>query len=120
VIAFLKRLLGGGTGQATPGPGRVNPQEAKALVDGGALIVDVRTPAERQSLRIPGSKALPLHDLEARYQTLPLDRDIILQCASGSRSAGAARMLASHGYRAHNLVGGIAAWQQAGLPVKRG
>lgn len=119
MIAFLRRLFGRGS-EAAPGPGRVNPLEAKALVDGGALIVDVRTPAERQSLRIPGSKALPLHDLEARYEALPRDRDIILQCASGNRSAGAARFLASHGYRAHNLSGGIAAWQQAGLPVKRG
>lgn len=119
MIAFFKRALGL-NGAARAPVGRVSASEAQAMQQAGALIVDVRTPAERQAARIPGSKAMPLQDLPEQWQKLPGDRDIICQCASGSRSASAARFLAGQGLKVHNLSGGIAAWQQAGLPIKRG
>ena len=116
MTSFFKRLFGSGG----PVVGRLTPQEAQAMLKGGAIMLDVRTPLERSAYRIPGSKAMPLNDLQRAFESLPQDRDIICQCASGSRSAGAARFLAGRGYKAHNLAGGISAWQQAGLPLKRG
>jgi rhodanese-related sulfurtransferase len=114
MIAFFKALLG----LNGPGIERISPQEAKARMANGAIILDVRTPLERRAASIPGSKAVPLNELPGGWQKLPSDREIICQCASGNRSASAARFLTDQGLKASNLAGGIAAWRAAGLPVR--
>jgi len=43
---------------------------------------------------------------------------VITMCASGVRSASAARLLAAQGYETYSLRGGMAAWRQAGEPVR--
>ncbi len=116
MIAFFKRLLG----LDQPSLRNLSPNEALAKVKQGAIILDVRSPLERQALSIPGSKTIPLDELANKLETLPKGKEIICQCASGMRSARAARALAAQGFTVHNLSGGIQAWQQAGLPVKKG
>jgi phage shock protein E len=116
MIAFFKRLLG--LDQAPLNS--ISPSEAQAKVKQGAIILDVRSPLERQALSIPGSKTIPLDELATKLETLPKGKEIICQCASGMRSARAARFLAAQGFAVHNLSGGIQAWQQASLPVKKG
>ncbi|GEM84781.1 MULTISPECIES: rhodanese-like domain-containing protein [Thermaceae] len=112
MIGWLKKALGG------PAPGRLSPAEARQKLEAGALLLDVRTPPERKEAKIPGSQALPLDRLAAEWEKLPRDKEIICQCRSGSRSATAARFLASKGFKAYNLAGGLEAWRRAGLPVK--
>lgn len=112
MMGWLSRLLGGGTVE------RLTPEQAQAKVKAGALILDVRTPLERQEAKIPGSQALPLDRLAAEWEKLPKDREIICQCRSGSRSATAARFLAAKGFKVYNLQGGILAWRAAKLPLK--
>ncbi|HEX2863615.1 MAG TPA: rhodanese-like domain-containing protein [Deinococcales bacterium] len=116
MTGWFKRLFA----PAGPGVGQLGPQEAQALAAAGAVILDVRTPLERQAARIPGSRAMPLDTLPDKWEGLPADREIICQCASGSRSRQAAHFLAARGLKVHNLRGGLSAWQAAGLPVKRG
>ena len=100
-------------------PDGVSPQEAQELLRAGrAVIVDVRTKAERQAAHIPGSTHLPLDELRDRAGTLPRDKTIICQCASGMRSASAAKQLTGQGFTTLNLNGGIGGWQAAGLPTK--
>lgn len=113
MIGWLKNLLGGGAAV-----GRLSPLEAHEKARAGAIILDVRTPLERQESKIPGSQALPLDRLALEWEKLPRDKAIICQCRSGARSAQAARFLAAKGYKAYNLVGGIEAWKRHKLPVK--
>ena len=85
------------------------------------LLVDVRTPGERQQKRIAGSVHLPLNHLEERLGDLPADRPLVLYCAGGYRSSIAASLLQRHGFAdVSEIAGGITAWEAANLPVEAG
>jgi len=77
------------------------------------VLLDVRTPAERQKGFIPGSIHIPLDELRARLAELPRDREIIVSCQSGQRSYFACRLLTQHGFRARNLTGSYRTWKTA-------
>ena len=96
----------------------LTPLEAEALVRQGAMLLDVRSAAERRTAKVRGSTHLPLDDLGKRGGTLPRDRVIVCQCASGHRSRVADAQLAAQGFDVRNLQGGIQAWQAAGLPTQ--
>lgn len=84
----------------------------------GATIIDVRAADEFASGHIEGALHLPLGRLEEHLDEIPRDRPLVVQCQAGARSAIAASLLAAHGMeKVRNLVGGIAAWRDAGLPV---
>jgi rhodanese-related sulfurtransferase len=61
-----------------------------------------------------------LGQLRTRVAELPTDREIIVVCASGSRSGSAVNALQKAGLNAINLDGGMGSWARAGLPVERG
>ena len=91
----------------------ITPVELKKKLDAGEtpLILDVREPNEYQINRIAGSTLIPLGELPRRYQELPRDREIILQCKTGARSARAQDFLKSVGFASvKNLRGGIRDW----------
>jgi adenylyltransferase/sulfurtransferase len=73
-------------------------------------LVDVREPAEHAQSRIEGAVLIPLGTLEGRLAEIPRDRPVVVHCLSGGRSSRAAEILRRHGYRSHNLAGGIRAW----------
>ena len=82
--------------------------------DPGAVLLDVRTPGEYREVRIPGSKNVPLQQLDsvmdlAQYRDIPL----YVYCRSGSRSAQAVRRLQDMGYTNVQNIGGIAAYSGA-------
>jgi rhodanese-related sulfurtransferase len=80
----------------------------KAMIDEGALIVDVRTPFEFKSGHLHGSRNIPLDTLSSKIDELKkLNQKVITVCRSGSRSATAKNILAAAGIDACN--GG--AWQ---------
>ncbi|QLG12175.1 rhodanese-like domain-containing protein [Deinococcus sp. D7000] len=112
MIPFFRKWLRGLQGAPS-----LSPQGAQTLIKSGAVLLDVRNPAERRSAFIPGSLHIPLDQLPARIGTLPQNKTIICQCASGMRSAQATRILKDAGLDARNLGGGIAAWRGAGLPT---
>ncbi|MFZ4582527.1 MAG: FAD-dependent oxidoreductase [Paludibacter sp.] len=74
------------------------------------IIVDVRTPQEFRSGAVPNAVNIPLDELMQRYEELGnnIEREIIVYCASGARSAYAQRMLAQIGYTSVTNGGGIA------------
>ncbi len=115
MLTWFKKLLDGGAETH-----HVSAAKAQLLMQGGALLVDVRSKAERQTLLIPLSKHLPLEQLDSPPASLAGDRVIICQCASGHRSGLAARQLRAQGFDARSLSGGITAWKNAGFPVKKG
>lgn len=98
----------------------VSPQEGLQRVQAGALLVDVREENEYAEVHAQGAQLLPLSELEARFNELPKDRELVMICRSGARSARAAEFLNAQGYTAINLTGGTLAWQDAGLPTARG
>ncbi|MCX6638769.1 MAG: FAD-dependent oxidoreductase [Acidobacteria bacterium] len=76
------------------------------LPDTGALLVDVRDPAEYARDHIDGALNIPLDQLRDRLNELPRDREIWVNCAAGQRSYYAMRILKQRGFRARNLSGG--------------
>lgn len=91
----------------------ISAKEAKALIDqGGAQLVDVRTPQEYKQGYIAGAISLPLDKLPYRAeQTLP-DKEaaVILYCLSGARSGQAAMLLVQMGYKNVRNLGSINRW----------
>ncbi|GGU99278.1 sulfurtransferase [Actinomadura cremea] len=83
-------------------------------------VIDVRTPGEFESVRIPGSWNVPLELLREHAAELRghLDDRTVLVCHSGARSARAAEALAADGPRV--LSGGLTAWRASGAPVETG
>lgn len=81
------------------------------------MVVDVREPDEVAQGQIPGAHAIPRGFLELKIEDLENDRqrEIILYCAGGNRSALAAESLQRMGYqRVQSLIGGFAAWKNKG------
>jgi sulfur-carrier protein adenylyltransferase/sulfurtransferase len=77
------------------------------------LLVDVREPAEYEIVRIPGSVLVPKGDILSgeALATLPQDKQIVLHCKSGARSAEALAALKAAGFRdAVHVHGGVLAW----------
>ncbi len=99
---------------------RITPQEAKARLEQGAVLIDVREPDEWNEARVENATLIPLSEFAQRINEMPKDKDIVLMCAGGVRSARAAEFAAPQGYKLANLEGGINAWAAAGLPVKIG
>ena len=71
------------------------------LRQNGAVFVDVRSAAEFASGYAPGSINIPLNELPSRLAELPKDRNVVVFCASGSRSGMAKMMLKVKGF--HNV-----------------
>ncbi|MFZ4524775.1 MAG: rhodanese-like domain-containing protein [Chlorobium sp.] len=99
----------------------VSPNKALALIQKGALLVDVREPGEvaKKSFDVSNIMQIPLRELQKRFHEIPLDRKVIIACYSGSRSLMATRFLMKQGYtQAVNMQQGIARWEREGLPIK--
>ncbi|MCA9609470.1 MAG: rhodanese-like domain-containing protein [Myxococcales bacterium] len=88
---------------------RINGQQARAEVEAGAVLLDVRTPAEFASGSIPGAKNVPLDRLASRIGELDKEKKVVVFCRSGNRSATAAGILRRHGFTALDL-GPVSAW----------
>ena len=92
--------------EITPGELAVRLERGDDLV-----LLDVREPGEYAIARIEGAQLIPLGALQDAASTLDSDRDMVVHCHHGIRSAAAIRYLQSRGFtRLWNLAGGIARW----------
>ncbi|MEA2390049.1 MAG: sulfur-carrier protein adenylyltransferase/sulfurtransferase [Solirubrobacteraceae bacterium] len=100
----------------------VDPADVRAQLGNGAVVIDVRETDELGSGQLPGAKHVPRGYLESRIENAVPDRSahVILYCASGSRSAYAARTLTEDlGYaNVESMTGGITLWKDRGYPVE--
>jgi molybdopterin/thiamine biosynthesis adenylyltransferase/rhodanese-related sulfurtransferase len=100
----------------------IDPAQARELRSNGAVLVDVRETEEFAAEHIPGAKHVPRGYLESRIEGAVPDRSqhVILYCASGNRSAYAARTLIEDlGYqRVESMRGGITLWKDRGYEVE--
>src|SRR5882762_828534 len=96
----------------------VDPSTVNELLQEGVTIVDIRETDELASGMLPGAKHVPRSYLESRIEGAVSDRSahVILYCASGNRSAYAARTLERDlGYEhVESMAGGIALWKDRG------
>ena len=113
---------------AREGLQRLTPVEAQRAAALGALLVDTRTETQRREQgELPGALVIDRTVLEWRLDPTSADRipeavdfdvEVIVVCRQGYSSSLAAASLQSLGlHRATDLMGGIEAWVEAGLPL---
>jgi rhodanese-related sulfurtransferase len=105
-------------------PGRdVGPVEAVQLINRrDAVVLDVRDAADYKAGHITNARHIPEKDIESRMKELEKlkSKPIIVSCARGNRSTSVANRLAALGFgEVFSLRGGIAAWQQANMPLEK-
>jgi rhodanese-related sulfurtransferase len=125
IIAVLSGAMLLTTTFRRPGGGNaLTPTQATLLINReNALVIDVREPAEYIAGHLPESRNIPSAQLDGRAGELEKFKDspLILVCQSGARSSGACSQLSKLGFsKVHNLEGGVVAWGEAGLPLKKG
>jgi rhodanese-related sulfurtransferase len=109
--------------------GRVTALEAWEATRAGTVLVDTRSPDQQKAQGfVPGAIHHPLSVLAWRLdpdcvtsnEKLPLDAEIMLICREGFSSVFAALQLRDLGFtRVTDVIGGVAAWKSAGLPLLR-
>lgn len=87
------------------------------------VLLDVRTPEEFATGRIPGAINIDITrgDFESIVDTFDDSKTYFVYCRAGNRSIAACSILGSKGFRSYNLVGGLKKWRGAleGLNVER-
>jgi rhodanese-related sulfurtransferase len=96
----------------------VSVNEAFELLDGDAVLLDVRQEAEWEAGHAPMATLIPLAEVPDHLDDLPKDRLIICACRSGGRSLRAATFLQDSGFDVVNLTGGMLAWYAEDLPFE--
>ena len=112
------------TFRGAAGGNSLTPTQATLLINReNALVVDVRETDEYVGGHLPEARNIALGQLDDRLGELDKFKDapLILVCQTGARSSGACGKLAKQGFaKVYNLSGGINAWREAGLPLKKG
>lgn len=92
----------------------INVQELKALMDSGAdfQLIDVREPAEFNAANL-GGELIPLQTVPQNVEKFSKEKQVVVHCRSGKRSANAIMFLGQYGHdNLYNLEGGILAWKE--------
>ncbi len=102
-------------------PPLIDAQTANALrTRSDVLMLDVREKWEYAQGHIPGITLLPMAEVPNRLSEIPHDKTVIVTCHSGNRSSQVVAYLRQQGFtNIHDMQGGIAAWEKAGLPVEQ-
>ena len=106
--------------KARSGGQAVGATDAVRLMNQGALLVDVRSPAEYAAGHIIDARNVPQDQLAGAADSLKRFKDkvVITCCESGMRSGAAARVFKAQGFtKVVNLRGGLQAWRAENLPL---
>jgi rhodanese-related sulfurtransferase len=98
----------------------IKPSGAGRLLDGGAVLIDIREADEHAREKIPGARHMPLSKLDEMDVAVHQGRPVIFHCRSGARTQANARQLAGklgESCDAFIIDGGLDALRRAGLPV---
>ena len=96
----------------------ISVNEAIDLLEGDAILLDVRQEDEWNAGHAPMASLIPLAELPDHLDELPRDRLIVCACRSGGRSLRAATFLQENGFDVVNLTGGMMAWFEEDLPFE--
>jgi len=86
-------------------------EQIEDRVSNGAVLLDVRTVAEYNQVRLPGASLIPLNDLHKVQDQIDAGTEILVYCRTGARSGQAAGVLSQWGYDAKN-IGGVIHYMQ--------
>lgn len=93
---------------------QITATELKKRMDAGddIQLIDVRQPDEYEFAKIEGAKLIPLGEIVKRMDEINPNRETVLHCKAGGRSAQAIEKLKQAGFTGElkNLAGGITAW----------
>lgn len=98
----------------------IKPSDARRLLDGGAVLIDIREADEHARAKIPGARHMPLSKLDEMDVAVHEGKPVIFHCRSGARTLANAPRLAGkigESCEAFIVAGGLDAWRKAGLPV---
>ncbi len=103
---------------------QVTVNEAKAMIDAGALVIDVRSAELYQGRHIQGAINLPLAILQSGIPSSiasAIDKPVVVYCGDGvTTGPEGTQLLNQAGYKqAVNVKAGIAGWADAGLPIQK-
>ena len=99
----------------------ISPQQAQAMMQAGAKMLDVREPEEWETVRVKGSTLIPLAQVKAEPKKAALGPKVLVMCHSGRRAQVAAEAMKElPNVKLFVIEGGIMDWQEAGLPVQKG
>jgi rhodanese-related sulfurtransferase len=93
-------------------------QVSELLANSDIQLIDVREAHEHAAGRIAQGKHIELAELSSRAAEIDSDRPVVFYCRSGGRSAMATQAFVAAGYDAHNMDGGLLAWNGHGLPME--
>ncbi len=123
LVVILALLIADPIRRRTSGVRSVSPLQMPQLTRDPSVIVDVSEPGEYKKGHLPQAINIPLKTLLSDQGKLAKhkEKNIIIVCNSGNRSASAARHLAKHGFeKVYNLSGGQLAWAKENLPIEKG
>jgi rhodanese-related sulfurtransferase len=104
--------------QAASQPPEITVSEAYAKYQNGAFFLDVRTQDEWNQFHAPNSTLIPLDQLPSRLNEIPKDREIVVVCRTGNRSAQGRDILLNAGFtQVTSMQGGLTEWRDSGYPV---
>ena len=97
----------------------LTPREVAGLHAAGEIqLIDVREPHEHEAGHIADTRLIELGLLTSQAETIDHDKPVVFYCHSGARSGMAAQAFRAAGYDARNMIGGMIAWADAGLPLE--
>jgi len=107
VVFIVFKMLG------NLGTNKISQSKAKEMMNDDVIILDVREGYEFTSGHIKNAVNLPLGRVQNGITKVTSDKEktLLVYCLSGSRSASAARLLHSMGYKNAYNMGGISSWQ---------
>ena len=120
VPLFISILLWFRSESSRGGPRIDCGQLTKLVNKKSAGLIDVRPKGEFEGGTIAGALNIPLDKIDERHDELLKLKElpIVLICAMGRNAGLAGEKLQKHGYlETHILKGGLATWQQEGLPL---
>jgi rhodanese-related sulfurtransferase len=104
-------------GQNRRNPAEVSVDDALALHQSGAFVLDVSWPAEWDEYHLPGATLIPLDQLFNRYNELPRDRQILVVSRSAASSQQGRDLLVKAGFNAVSMAGSLSEWYAKGYPI---
>jgi rhodanese-related sulfurtransferase len=115
VVVFESRLR-------SKGESAISSQDLIRLMNQGALVLDIRKPAEFDAGHVNGAKQLDSDKILTAGESFKRfkDKPVVVYCDSGSLAAAAVRQLVHQGFtKAFQLRGGFAGWRSENLPVTK-
>jgi len=103
-VVIVKMWFGGPSPEALA--------EIRRSIEAGGALVDVRTPREFAGGHLPDAVNVPLDQLPKGLGKMPKSRTIVVYCASGARSAAAARQLRAAGWTTVMDLGSHRNWRR--------